>query len=71
MKLREMLIYLSEVLGISFSRIADRTGVDRTTIRKYVNGSREMSEANKVKIKQYLDTVFEEYKEFKEQKESL
>ena len=40
MKLREMLIYLSEVLGISFSRIADRTGVDRTTISKYVNGSR-------------------------------
>ena len=68
MKLREMLIYLSEVLGISFSRIADRTGVDRTTISKYVNGSREMSEANNVKIKQYLDTVFEE---FKEQKEKL
>ena len=68
MKLREMLIYLSEVLGISFSRIADRTGVDRTTISKYVNGSREMSEANKVKIKQYLDAVFEE---FKEQKEKL
>ena len=66
MKLREMLIYLSEVLGISFSRIADRTGVDRTTISKYVNGSREMSEANKVKIKQYLDAVFEEYKEQKE-----
>lgn len=66
MKLREMLIYLSEVLGISFSRIADRTGVDRTTISKYANGSREMSEANKVKIKQYLDTVFEEYKEQKE-----
>ena len=66
MKLREMLIYLSEVLGISFSRIADRTGVDRTTISKYVNGSREMSEANKVKIKQYLDTVFEEGKEQKE-----
>ena len=66
MKLREMLIYLSEVLGISFSRIADRTGVDRTTISKYVNGSREMSEANKVKIKQYLDTVFEECKEQKE-----
>ena len=68
MKLREMLIYLNEVLGISFSRIADRKGVDRTTISKYVNGSREMSEANKVKIKQYLDTVFEE---FKEQKEKL
>lgn len=68
MKLREMLIYLSEVLGISFSRIADRTGVDRTTISKYVNGSREMSEANKAKIKQYLDAVFEE---FKEQKEKL
>ena len=68
MKLREMLIYLSEVLGISFSRIADRTGIDRTTISKYVNGSREMSEANKVKIKQYLDAVFEE---FKEQKEKL
>ena len=68
MKLREILIYLSEVLGISFSRIADRTGVDRTTISKYVNGSREMSEANNVKIKQYLDTVFEE---FKEQKEKL
>lgn len=68
MKLREMLIYLNEVLGISFSRIADRTGVDRTTISKYVNGSREMSEANKVKIKQYLDAVFEE---FKEQKEKL
>ena len=68
MKLREMLIYLNEVLGISFSRIADRTGVDRTTISKYVNGSREMSETNKVKIKQYLDTVFEE---FKEQKEKL
>ena len=66
MNLREMLIYLSEVLGISFSRIADRTGVDRTTISKYVNGSREMSEANKVKIKQYLDAVFEEYKEQKE-----
>ena len=66
MNLREMLIYLSEVLGISFSRIADRTGVDRTTISKYVNGSREMSEANKVKIKQYLDTVFEESKEQKE-----
>ena len=68
MKLRGMLIYLSEVLGISFSRIADRTGVDRTTISKYVNGSREMSEANKTKIKQYLDAVFEE---FKEQKEKL
>ena len=68
MKLRGMLIYLSEVLGISFSRIADRTGIDRTTISKYVNGSREMSEANKTKIKQYLDAVFEE---FKEQKEKL
>ena len=68
MKLREMLIYLSEVLGISFSRIADRTGIDRTTISKYVNGSREMSEANKNRIKQNLDTVFEE---FKEQKEKL
>ena len=68
MKLREMLINLREVLGISVSRIADRTGVDRTTISKYVNGSREMSEANKVKITQYLDTVFEE---FKEQKEKL
>lgn len=68
MKLREMLIYLNEVLGISFSRIADRTGIDRTTISKYVNGSREMSEANKIKIKQYLDAVFEE---FKEQKEKL
>lgn len=68
MKLRGMLIYLNEVLGISFSRIADRTGIDRTTISKYVNGSREMSEANKTKIKQYLDAVFEE---FKEQKEKL
>ncbi|MEG0153335.1 MAG: helix-turn-helix transcriptional regulator [Cellulosilyticaceae bacterium] len=58
MNLKEKLLYLNDTLGISYSKIGERVGIDRTTISKYVNNSREMSAANKSILEHYLKIVF-------------
>ena len=57
MNLRDGIQYLNEKLGINFSVLSRQTGIDRTTISRYVSGSRDMSESNKVILSDYINSI--------------
>lgn len=62
MEIKDKLIYLSNTIGINYTTLSESTGIDRTTINRFVLGKRGLTPENRKTLELYINGIIKELK---------